>query len=56
MVESRTKTIDGHSVYVMPLLGETATLVFHQVQQQYHQLLVAIPMLRQVYRFYLTLR
>ena len=33
MVESRTKTIDGHSVYVMPLLGETATLVFYQVQK-----------------------
>jgi hypothetical protein len=33
MADPKTKTIDGHSVYVMPLFGETATLVFYQLQK-----------------------
>jgi hypothetical protein len=33
MAEERTTIIDGHSVYVKPLFGEAATLVFYQVQK-----------------------
>jgi hypothetical protein len=33
MVAPSIKTIDGQSVYVMPLTGETATLVFYQLQK-----------------------
>jgi hypothetical protein len=32
-IESQTKIIDGNSVYVLPLLGETAALVFYQLQK-----------------------
>jgi hypothetical protein len=33
MAEAKTKTIGGCQVYVMPLLGETSTLVFYQLQK-----------------------
>jgi len=33
MGESQTKIIDGNGVYVLPLLGETAALVFYQLQK-----------------------
>jgi hypothetical protein len=33
MGEPSTKIIDGNGVYVLPLLGETAALVFYQLQK-----------------------
>jgi hypothetical protein len=32
-IEPQTKIIDSNEVYVLPLLGETATLVFYQLQK-----------------------
>lgn len=32
-IEAQTKIIDGNGVYVLPLLGETAALVFYQLQK-----------------------
>lgn len=32
-IEAKTKIIDDQSVYVLPLLGETAALVFYQLQK-----------------------